>query len=91
MINCNTKIERIKEQDLTKSLLQIKDTNITLKNTHRIEKIEGQKYFIFSGTLTYTPKKYGCCGCDNINNIIVKNSFNELTRVYLLKISGLLL
>ena len=89
MNNCNTEIKIIKEEELTKSLLQIKDKNIKVENSHRIEKINNKKYFIFKGTLTYTPKKCDCCGYDNINNTIVKNGFNELTKVNLLKITGL--
>ena len=89
MNNCNTEIEIIKGEDIAKSLLQIKDNNIQVENGHRIVKINNQKYFIFKGTLTYTPEKCDCCGCDNINNTIVKNGFNELTKVNLLKISGI--
>ncbi|MGX7087384.1 ISL3 family transposase [Gemelliphila palaticanis] len=89
MNNYNTEIEIIKGEDITKSLLQIKDNNIQVENGHRIVKINNQKHFIFKGILTYTPEKCDCCGCDNINNTIVKNGFNELTKVNLLKISGI--
>ncbi|MBF0716016.1 hypothetical protein IR085_07155, partial [Gemella palaticanis] len=46
MNNCNTEIEIIKGEDITKSLLQIKDNNIQVENGHRIVKINNQKHFI---------------------------------------------
>lgn len=89
MNNNITKTREIKAEDTNKYLLQIKDKNITIEPGIKEEKREGQKYIVFTGTLTYTPKKCDCCQCENKNNTIVKNGFNELTKVKLLKISGL--
>lgn len=89
MNNFNTKTKEIKEGEFIKNLLQIKDKNITIEETHREIIKNNQKYFVFKGTLTYKPKKCECCGCLNKGYTVVKNGFNELTRINLLKISGI--
>lgn len=66
-------------------LLQIKDKNILLDHTFKKEKIKGQIHFIFKGVLTYKPTKCEYCN----SNKVVKNGFNLLTTINLLKLSGI--
>ncbi|AME09796.1 hypothetical protein AXE85_06315 [Gemella sp. oral taxon 928] len=89
MNNFNTKSKEIKEGEFIKNLLQIKDKNITIEKTHNEIIKNNQKLFVFKGTLSYTPNKCECCGCLNKGYTVVKNGFNELTRINLLKISGI--
>lgn len=89
MNNFNTKTKEIKEGEFTKNLLQIKDKNIIIEETHSEVIKNSQKYFVFKGILTYTPKKCECCGCANKGYIIVKNGFNKTNKINLLKISGI--
>ena len=50
MNNFNTKTKEIKEGEFIKNLLQIKDKNITIEETHNEIIKNNQKYFVFKGT-----------------------------------------